>query len=66
MMCDQPSYEERYFLMTKQYARDIEALHLALEDLYNSNNGLPKSCGHENACACSDIKAKELIELFGD
>ena len=66
MTCDPLNYKERYLLMTKQYSRDIEALHLALQDLHNSNHGLPKSCGHENTCTCPDTKAKELIELFGD
>lgn len=59
-------YKEKYLLLSKQYCRDIDTLHSALKDLYNSHSGLPKSCGHEYFCVCPSEKAKELIELFSD
>ena len=61
-----PNNKERYFLLTEKYARDVGRLTESLKDLYNSNCGLPKSCGHEFTCTCPGERAKELIELFRD
>ena len=66
MVTETINYKEKYLLLTRQYTRDVEKLHAALQDLYNSQCGMPKSCGHEFTCTCTSDKAKELIELFGD
>jgi len=63
---EKTDYKEKYLIMTKQYSRDIAKLYSALEDLYNSNCGMPKICKHPFTCNCASTRAAELIELFGD
>jgi len=59
-------YKSRSILMEAQYTRDVDELHLALKDLYNSHAGVPKSCGHEYFCVCPSDSAKKLIEKYDD
>jgi len=63
-MSNETDYRKMYMQLSSQYVRDVEKLHLALKDLYNSHAGMEKSCGHDFTCVCAGDKARELIELF--
>jgi hypothetical protein len=46
--------------------KEASELLLALNDLYNSNAGMVKSCGHEYTCICPSDQAAKLILKYED